>query len=184
MPTADTLENAFEQHRQRVFRAAYRVTGNVADAEDVLQTVFLNVMKRASSGALELGRDPKSYLCRAAINGAVDLLRARQRSKTSTGDVDGRIQADGGTDPATVGSGTAHGEGVEAQVERWDNRRQLRTAMARLAPRAATIVSLRYFEGYGNAEIATMLGTSASSIAVTLHRARQRLKAELKEVAP
>ena len=59
-----------------VFRAAYRVTGNAGDAEDVLQTVFLRLVKRDPS-AEPVGNVP-SFLHRAAVNAALDLVRARQ----------------------------------------------------------------------------------------------------------
>ena len=162
------LAAAFEEHHQRVFRAAFRVTGSIDDAEDVLQTVFLNMMKRETATGVDLGNDPKSYLCRAAVNAAVDVLRARKR-KTA-------IEPEAEPPQETAGA--------DAELTRRELRRRLRAALSRLSPRAASIVALRFFEGYGNAEIATILGTSASSIAVTLHRARQRLKAELHEVGP
>lgn len=162
------LAAAFEEHHRRVFRAAFRVTGSIDDAEDVLQTVFLNMMKRETGTGLDLGNDPKSYLCRAAVNAAVDVLRARKR-KTAL-----ELEAEGRDETA----------GADRELARRELRRQLRNALTRLSPRAASIVALRFFEGYGNAEIATMLGTSPSSIAVTLHRARRRLKAELHEVGP
>lgn len=162
------LAAAFEEHHRRVFRAAFRVTGSIDDAEDVLQTVFVNMMKRETAAGLDLGNDPKSFLCRAAVNAAVDVLRARKR-KTAM-----EMKAGGREETA----------GTDAEVVRRELRRQLRDALSQLSPRAASIVALRFFEGYGNAEIASMLGTSPSSIAVTLHRARRRLKAELHEVAP
>ena len=161
------LAAAFEEHHRRVFRAAFRVTGSVDDAEDVLQTVFLNMMKRETAAGLDLGNDPKSYLCRAAVNAAVDVLRAKKRKTAMEAEADRE---------ETVGA--------DIGVARRELRRQLRGALSRLSPRAASIVALRFFEGYGNAEIAAMLGTSSSSIAVTLHRARRRLKAELQEVGP
>ena len=161
------LAAAFEEHHRRVFRAAFRVTGSIDDAEDVLQTVFLNMMKRETAAGLDLGNDPKSYLCRAAVNAAVDVLRARKRKTAMEAEVDHEETA-----------------GADVGVARRELRRQLRAALSQLSPRAASIVALRFFEGYGNAEIATMLGTSSSSIAVTLHRARRRLKAELQEVGP
>jgi RNA polymerase sigma-70 factor (ECF subfamily) len=49
-----------------------------------------------------------------------------------------------------------------------------------LNPRAAEIFVLRYFEGYGNREIARLLQTSWSTVAVTLHRTRTKLKNDLK----
>ena len=66
------LEGLFREHHDRVFRAAYRVTGSVVDAEDVLQTVFLRLSRRSD---LNLEPSPVSYLRRAAINAALDLLR-------------------------------------------------------------------------------------------------------------
>src|SRR5688500_12334786 len=66
----------FEQHHALVFSAAYRVTGSAADAEDVLQTVFLRLVRRDPETALF--KSASSYLHRAAVNAAVDLLRSRQ----------------------------------------------------------------------------------------------------------
>ena len=60
----------YERHYEAVFRAALRVTGNPADAEDVLQTVFLRVM--AQSGDVEDVAQPAAYFRRAAVNAAVD----------------------------------------------------------------------------------------------------------------
>jgi RNA polymerase sigma-70 factor (ECF subfamily) len=51
--------------------------------------------------------------------------------------------------------------------------------LGRLSPRQAEIFTLRYLEGLGNLEIAKMLGSSQTSIAVILHRARHRLQKEL-----
>ena len=57
--------------------------------------------------------------------------------------------------------------------------RRLRAAMSLLSPRQAEIFALRYLEGFGNLEIARMLGSSQTAIAVILHRARHRLQREL-----
>ncbi len=65
----------YERHYETVFRAALRVTGNPADAEDVLQTVFLRVLARG--GDVEVAPLPAAYFRRAAVNAAVDLLRRR-----------------------------------------------------------------------------------------------------------
>jgi RNA polymerase sigma-70 factor (ECF subfamily) len=58
-------------------------------------------------------------------------------------------------------------------------REQLRRALALLTPRTAEIFALRYFEGYGNKEIAKMLGTSQSVVAVVLHRAKRALRQDM-----
>ena len=59
-----------------MFRAAYRITGNANDAEDVLQTVFLRMVKR--DAAAEPVGNMASFLHRAAVNAALDLMRTRQ----------------------------------------------------------------------------------------------------------
>src|SRR5262245_38568374 len=75
LPPED-LEKVFREHYAMVFRAAYRITGNPSDAEDVLQTVFLRLCRR------EAGAEPvdhlAGYLHRAAVNAALDLMRSRQ----------------------------------------------------------------------------------------------------------
>ena len=50
-PPPDDLESAYQAHHAMVYRTAYRVTGNPSDAEDVLQTVFLRLMKREPGSA-------------------------------------------------------------------------------------------------------------------------------------
>ena len=74
------LEKVFREHHILVYRAAYRVTGNAQDAEDVLQTVFMRLLRRegdaASVGSIT------AYLRRAAVNAALDLMRSRQRARS------------------------------------------------------------------------------------------------------
>ncbi|MBZ5583901.1 MAG: FecR domain-containing protein, partial [Acidobacteriia bacterium] len=75
-PAAD-LEAVFRENHAMVFRAAYRITGNANDAEDVLQTVFLRLLKREPSS--EPIENMVSFLHRAAVNAALDLVRPRLR---------------------------------------------------------------------------------------------------------
>ena len=172
MPDTDTMLGAmFREHHGRVFTAAYRITGSASDAEDVLQTVFLNVLKSETLNASALDANPAGYLCRAAINSGLDLLRSRRRVRIVDVEEIERDQASNETQQV-----------VPESVHIDELRGQLRQALSRVDARAAEIVALRYFEGYGNAEIADMLESTPSSIAVTLHRTRERLKAELAEL--
>ena len=161
------IEALFQEHGSRVFRAAYRVTGSASDAEDVVQTVFLRLLKRP--GGVELGDTAGSYLHRAAVNASLDLLRGRRRSRAVPLDDQSPER------PELQDSG----EGPEVRVESREVRSRFREALTRLNPRAAEVFVLRYVEGYGNTEIAEILETSRSSIGVTLHRSRARLKDEL-----
>src|SRR5262245_42344362 len=74
------LETLCRNHHARVFRTAQRITGSAADAEDVLQTVFLRLVKGQES--YDLSQNPEAYLSRAAINASLDLLRSRTRAKS------------------------------------------------------------------------------------------------------
>ena len=79
-PTGE-LETLFQAHHDRVFRTAHRITGSPADAEDVLQTVFLRLVK--SGETYDLSQNPEAYLSRAAINASLDLMRSRGRTNRS-----------------------------------------------------------------------------------------------------
>src|SRR5258708_27836448 len=69
------LEEVFRAHQSCVLKAAFRVTGSMADAEDVSQSVFL----RLARGTVDHARisNMQSYLQRSAVNAALDLIRSR-----------------------------------------------------------------------------------------------------------
>jgi len=163
MEKESPLEILFRQHSDRVFRTAHRVTGSAEDAEDVLQTVFLR-LSRQGEGTLDVA-NAASYLYRAAINSGFDLLRARR------GRVSVPLDEAADTPGALPGPDVAHEAG---EIRDW-----LRRALATLPPRAAEIFALRYLEGQANRDIARVLGISRVSVAVSLHRTRQRLQNEL-----
>jgi RNA polymerase sigma-70 factor (ECF subfamily) len=163
-PGAD-LEQIFREHHQMVIRAAYRVTGSLDDAQDVLQTVFLRLARR--EGGSPLSDSPVGYLHRAAINASLDLLRSRRAARSAPLE---------GVEPMLA---DAPESGPDSRQAAKEIRDQVRQALAKASPKAAEIFILRYFEGYGNHEIAGMLGTSRSTVNVILHRTRQKLRDEL-----
>jgi RNA polymerase sigma-70 factor (ECF subfamily) len=152
------FEEIFREHYQLVYRTAYSVTGNRYDAEDVLQTVFLRLVQREASP--DLGKSPKAYLYRAAVNQSLNTVRSRKRRNLVDDDVE-RLET-----PVLAADSPAD-DGIQ---------RQLMDAIAQLKPWAVEILILRYEHNYSDAEIAKMLGKSRGTIAVTLYRARARLK--------
>lgn len=150
------LDALYQAHHAMVFRTAYRVTGNEADAEDALQTVFLRILKRDTS---EIDK-PESYLRRSAVNAALDIVRARQ--------ADHSLELE-------------HLPASGSCTELRDLRDTVRRVIATLPPKAAEMIALRFFEGYTNPEIARMMGLSQIVVAVTVHRARKKLQQELKK---
>lgn len=160
----EALEAIFREHHGNVFRTAYRITGNAADAEDVLQTVFMRLLRREEQP--DLSNSAGSYLHRAAVNAALDTLRRRKRARAVDLDEVSEQLVDESNQP-------------ERRRGNRELSRRLREALTRLSPRQGEIFALRYLDGLGNLEIARLLGSSQTSIAVILHRARHRLQKEL-----
>jgi RNA polymerase sigma-70 factor (ECF subfamily) len=146
----------YERHYDAVFRAALRVTGNPADAQDVLQTVFLRVLTRG--GDVEAAPLPAAYFRRAAVNAAVDLLRRRAVRAESV--YDDRAPHAASQPPSLL-------------------KEQLRRAIANLENEDATLFLLRHVEGLSIEELAGMFQLEKNNVAVRLHRIRHRLQTEM-----
>ena len=158
------LEILFRTHHDRVFRTAHRITGSAADAEDVLQTVFLRLAKGQES--YDFGGHPEAYLSRAAINASLDLLRSRTRSKAvGLDDIDSEL--------------ISSFKSPEAEHRDRELQELIRHAVARLGATASEMFILRYYEGYDNHEIAKLMNTSQLVVGVVLHRARTKLRKEI-----
>ena len=71
------LEELFRQHSQFIYRTAFIVTRRAEDAEDVLQTIFLRLMRRSVPPILH--KNPRRYLYVAAVNLALNTIRFRRR---------------------------------------------------------------------------------------------------------
>jgi RNA polymerase sigma-70 factor (ECF subfamily) len=147
----------YERHYEAVFRAALRVTGNPADAEDVLQTVFLRILARAGD-IVGVAATPSAYFRRAAVNAAVDLLRRRAVRAESVFD-DRALHA-------TVPPPSLLKE-------------QLRRAIATLDTEDASLFLLRHVEGLSIDELAAMFELEKNNVTVRLHRIRRRLQVEI-----
>lgn len=161
-PTAE-LEHLFSEHNHRIFAAAYRVTGSAQDAEDVLQTVFLRLLRRQDE--IDLSPSPTGYLHRAAVNASLDLMRARTRSRS--------VELDEFELPAPRTSSP------DLRQEDRETRGALRQALLALSPKSAEIFAMRFFEDLPNREIAQAMGMSQTAVGVALHRARGLVKKEM-----
>jgi RNA polymerase sigma-70 factor (ECF subfamily) len=159
------LEEVFRAHQARVLKAAYRITGSMADAEDVSQSVFL----RLARGTIDPGRisNLQSYLHRSAVNAALDLIRSRGHREGVPVETADELQSNSSASPERALT--------SLEIKNW-----LRQELATLNPRAAEMFALRYLEGLDNPEIARAMNTSQAVVAVTLHRTRARLKKSLR----
>ena len=171
-PSTDALETVFQREHERMFRAAYRVTGSTEDAEDVLQTVFLRLLRQDAWPQVKSDEEMGHYLHRSAVNASLDVLRARKRRKVIPLEAARRVNT---PDASPTGEASMAGQEMRAK---------LRSALSEMSPRAAEMFALRYFEGFGNNEIAGIFGTSQSAVGVTLHRTRDKLRTMMGEASP
>jgi RNA polymerase sigma-70 factor (ECF subfamily) len=153
-PRLSGFAELYERHYEAVFRAAVRVTGNPADAEDVLQTVFLRVLARGDVEDVAL---PAAYFRRAAVNAAVDVLRRRELHAEAVYD----DQATHAVQPPLL------------------LKERLRRAIAALDSEDASLFLLRHVEGLSLGDLAEMFQIEKNNVAVRLHRIRHRLQAEM-----
>src|SRR5437868_14333505 len=152
----EELERLYREHATFVYRTALRITRNAEEAEDILQTIFLRLLKRDSSPDLQ--KRPRAYLYRAAVNAALDAIETRRhRSVSNVLDIEASL----------------HSPESSSKEQLYQ---QLHKAIAELNPSAAEMLILRYMHNYSDAEIAKMLGKSRGVAAVSLCRSRARLK--------
>jgi RNA polymerase sigma-70 factor (ECF subfamily) len=150
------LERLFHEHSGMLYRTAYGMLGNHADAEDVLQTLFLRLLQANLPQALF--RNPAGYLYRAAVNASINVIRSRKRFVSA------------GPELLDVALDEEHSRNAE------DLHRRLMEAIAGLNQKDIHVLVLRYVHGRSDAQIAEVLGVSRGSIAMRLFRSRLRLR--------
>jgi len=163
-----TFEAAVERHQRAVFTFAAYFLGDRTDAEDVTQEVLVRLWRnpRLLSSA-RLG----GWMLRVTRNACCDVLRQR-RSR-------GRLTVVGvGAEEATVVDARPDPE-VTARASELGQR--LRSALAGLHEPQRSVVILREIQGLSYREIGDVLDLPLSTVRVTLHRARRRLREQLRE---
>jgi RNA polymerase sigma-70 factor (ECF subfamily) len=159
----DTL---VRRYLKRAYAVAQRMLGNAADAEDVVQDAFLRALERiAQCGP---GRAFGPWFFRILITQGLNHQRSAKVRRTEVL-------------PDAVHS---HGPGTEADAEASEVRVAFRAALAELPPMQRTIIQLSDVEGYGSAELASMLDMPAGTVRWHLHQARKFLRQALAAHAP
>jgi len=170
---ADAFRALVERHSHRLFRLAYRMTGNQEDAEDVVQDSFLRAFRRLDQldGRGSFG----TWLYRIAANCSVDLLSARKpRFEGSSGD--------GEIDDAVL-SLPARGPSPERFAVSSQIRDRLKEAMNELSPAERAAFVLRHFEGMRIEEVGRALGCCGNAAKHSVFRAVHKLRRALEPLA-
>ena len=152
------VDDLYRQHRAEVYRYAFAVLGNHADAEDVTQTTFLNAYRALEQGVKP--RKPSNWLLTIASNAIKQRFRQEQ-SRPREVELDDRIPH------------------AEPQDENGPSVGELLTALSKIAPQQRQAIVLREFEGRSYVEIAEILGVTTSALETLLFRARRSLADEL-----
>jgi RNA polymerase sigma-70 factor (ECF subfamily) len=167
--TPPTWEEVVRDHSARVYRLAYRLTGNRHDAEDLTQEVFVRVFRSLPSytpGTFE------GWLHRITTNLFLDITRRKQR-----------IRFEGlGEDTAARLKGT---EPTPSQA--FDDRHlddDIAAALADLPPEYRAAVVLCDIEGLPYEEIADVLGVKLGTVRSRIHRGRAQLREALEHRRP
>ena len=163
---ADALADAHRRYRARLEGVAFRIVGNQADAEDVVQRVFLALPRAAYRGTASLW----SYLYRASINGSVNLLRARKRQ--------GEAQRKLFSEAVLASSAPAHAD-PHARILEGEVMAAVAKALLRVKPQHRRVLVLRIHHGLNNTEIAEREGLPLATVGTWLRRGRQELRATL-----
>ncbi|WP_051967122.1 RNA polymerase sigma factor SigE [Kitasatospora mediocidica] len=167
--TPPSWEEIVEAHSARVYRLAYRLTGNQHDAEDLTQEVFVRVFRSLSTytpGTFE------GWLHRITTNLFLDMVRRRQRIRfDSLADDAAERLPSREPNPAQHFSDTH----FDADVQQ---------ALDTLAPEFRAAVVLCDIEGLSYEEIAATLGVKLGTVRSRIHRGRSHLRAALKHRAP
>lgn len=159
---------------EHVFRVAYRLTGNRADAEDLAQDVCEVALRKAPE--LATAQDCRRWLLRVLYNRFVDCKRHDRRSPLVAEGAAGAAGAAGGADAAL----TADAPDPEELAAQSDAEAALTRAWARLEPGQQMLLLLRA-EGHELEEIARIADLDKPALSSRLHRARASLARYLED---
>ncbi|MGZ8283339.1 MAG: RNA polymerase sigma factor [Allosphingosinicella sp.] len=161
------------RHNQRLFRAAWSILRDRAEAEDTVQSAYLRAF--AGIGRFEGRASLATWLTRIAINEALMRQRSARRRRAQLDP--GVISLDAYREKLMQGSTT--GASPDAELARAQLRHLIEQAIAGLPTEFRTVFVLREIEGLDVAETAEALGLLPGTVKTRLLRARRRLQEAL-----
>jgi RNA polymerase sigma-70 factor (ECF subfamily) len=163
--SAAQFEGLLRPHLEFLYRLAWRFSGSVADAEDLVQDMLLKLYPRAAQIASIEQLRP--WLARVLYRQYVDLVRRRARSPEEPADLE------------ALEAAAALEDGPESRAERGELRARLLAALDGLNAEQRAVVVMHDVEGYSLEELESILDAPLGTLKSRLHRARERLRARL-----
>jgi len=170
-PAELNFDDLLRPQVEYLYRLAWRFTGSVADAEDLVQDVLLKLFPRTEE--MLAIQKLRPWLARVLYHQYVDSVRQRARSPAL--EVVGDTEGD--DDPLDTLPAAVAGPDEQAEQGAW--RERLVAALGQLNPEQRAVIAMHDVEGYSLEELETMLETPLGTLKSRLHRARQRLRALL-----
>jgi len=171
MDSTDKMKSTgFDQllrpHMERLYRLAFRLAGNKAEAEDLFQDVLTKIYVRLDD--LISIEEPGAWLSRVMYNHFIDNRRKYARQRL--------VMVEEGGLPGNTVESLPGDASPERDAERGDNIIRLEAALAELSDDHRLVVLLHDSEGYKLEEIQSITGDPVGTIKSRLHRARARLR--------
>ena len=165
-PSSNLFDQLVRPHFDRLYRLAYRLTGNKPEAEDLFQELLIKAFGKLDE--LVDIEEPGSWLSRVMYNLFVDQHRrfARQRMHVVA---EGHLAGDGL-------AGLPGNDNPAAESERIERLLRLDAALQQLSEEHRIVVLLHDTEGYKLTEIQELTGVPVGTVKSRLHRARGRLR--------
>ncbi|MFL5894246.1 MAG: RNA polymerase sigma factor [Thermoleophilaceae bacterium] len=165
---ARAFEAVYDRHGAAAFSLAYRIAGNRAAAEDIVQEAFLSVWRSAVRYQPERG-NLRSWLLSVVHNRAIDSLRR------SVGHDRRRADAEG------IEERAAARELTDAEAFRREEAKTVRSALETLPADQLRVVELAYFGGFTHSQIADMLGMPLGTVKGRMRLALDKMRDGLGE---
>ncbi|HYM53767.1 MAG TPA: sigma-70 family RNA polymerase sigma factor, partial [Solirubrobacteraceae bacterium] len=148
---AAAFEVVYDRHADVAFSLAYRICGQRALAEDVVQEAFLSLWRSGARYERDRG-SVRTWVLGIVHNRAIDALRRRA------------VRDRGLVDDEGIEERLAAPERTDVEVARRDEAREIRDALDQLPDEQSRVIELAYFGGLTHAEIASMLETPVGTV--------------------
>ncbi len=163
------FKELFDNYKDYIFNICYRMTGNIHDAEDVTQEVFIKILRSIGNFRGDAGLS--SWIYRIAVNTCLN--RERRKRFTRLISLDFIMEEHSAPDPYDKS------QDPYAKLEQAEKERLVQEAIQSLPARQKTAVILSRYEDLSYRQVAEVMGVSVPAVESLLHRAKNNLSKKL-----